>query len=72
MLANACTQVSWWHNGLIVQVDKREPMVSNTNVHDVSSARETHQTLELQPGVFLLSDSSPNLITAFRITWKFE
>jgi hypothetical protein len=52
-LSNVCSQVAWWHNGRIVQVDQPEPNMSKENVREHMSTRSTHTLLELRPGDLL-------------------
>lgn len=53
VLADDCTQIAWWHNGILLGNHKLVPSMSALVVDTEHSKREDHSLLELRPGDLL-------------------
>lgn len=50
MLANACKEIAWWHNGVLMGVYEKEPEITAANLEAQMDRRTNHVLLELQRG----------------------
>lgn len=50
LLANACNQVSVWHNGYLLGSYGNDPVVTSSNLDEEYDGRTVHKALELKPG----------------------
>lgn len=48
--ANDCTQIAWWHNGVLLGNRGLDPGMSTATIDNELAARERHSLLELRPG----------------------
>lgn len=53
ILANDCTQIAWWHNGVLLGNHRLFGSMSSSVADAEQSKRENHSLLELRPGDLL-------------------
>lgn len=53
LLANACREIAWWYNGVLMGEYKKEPEITGANVDAQMERRTNHTLLELQKGDLL-------------------
>lgn len=50
MLENACREVAWWYNGLLMGLYEKEPEITAANIDAQIKRRTNHTLLELKKG----------------------